>query len=112
MSIPLPGTPVRGSKTGKPIMALFDLLGRPWALGIIWFLSKKPSTFKQIQHYCENNSPTLLSTRLKELQVTGLIEKTIDGYALTANGRSLFNVIEPMGAWSLHWAASLTKEMT
>ena len=27
-TLPRPGQPVRGSKTGKPIMALFDLLGR------------------------------------------------------------------------------------
>lgn len=28
MPLPLLGTAVRGSKSGKPIMALFDLLGR------------------------------------------------------------------------------------
>ena len=28
-SAPRPGRPVRGSRTGRPIMALLDLLGRP-----------------------------------------------------------------------------------
>ncbi|MFT5881153.1 MAG: DNA-binding HxlR family transcriptional regulator [Moritella sp.] len=38
MTLPIPGEPVRGSSTGKPIMALFDLVGRTWCLGIIWQL--------------------------------------------------------------------------
>lgn len=46
--VPTPGTPVRGSKSGKPIMALFDLLGRSWALGVIWQLSDGPATFRQL----------------------------------------------------------------
>jgi len=105
MSLPLPGTPVRGSKTGKPIMALFDLLGRTWALGIVWNLSKTAATFRELQSRCENISPTLLNTRLKELQGTMLIEKTIQGYALTAKGKELFDFIEPMGQWSMQWAS-------
>ena len=31
-------TAVRGSRTGRPIMALLDLLGRRWTLRIIWEL--------------------------------------------------------------------------
>ena len=38
MPKPRPGTLVRGSKTGKAIMVLLDLLGRTWALAIIWHL--------------------------------------------------------------------------
>ena len=29
---------VRGSQSGRPIMALLDLLGRRWSLRIIWEL--------------------------------------------------------------------------
>jgi len=104
MPFPLPGLPVRGSKTGKPIMALFDLLGRTWALGIIWGLSQTACTFRELQSRCENISPTLLNTRLKELQGTLLVEKTVQGYALTQAGRELFILIEPMGQWSKQWA--------
>ncbi len=104
MSFPLPGSPVRGSKTGKPIMALFDLLGRTWALGIVWNLSKTACTFRELQNRCEHISPTLLNTRLKELQGTLLVEKTLQGYALTHVGRELFTLIEPMGQWSMQWA--------
>ena len=36
--IPRPGARVRGSATGRPVMALLDLLGRRWALRVIWEL--------------------------------------------------------------------------
>ena len=49
MAIPLPGRQVRGSTTGKPIMALLDLLGRTWSLGIIWHLHTGPATFRELQ---------------------------------------------------------------
>jgi len=35
---PLPGRPVRGSSTGKPVMAALDLLGRRGSLRIVWEL--------------------------------------------------------------------------
>ena len=35
---------VRGSRTGRPIMALLDLLGRRWSLRIIWELREASLT--------------------------------------------------------------------
>jgi DNA-binding HxlR family transcriptional regulator len=103
MSLPIPGWPVRGSKTGKPIMALLDLLGRTWALGIIWQLQQESLSFSELQVRCENISPTLLTNRLKELQQTKLVEKSLQGYQLTAIGSALFQVISPLGQWSKQW---------
>jgi len=97
MSIPLPGKPVRGSKTGKPIMALMDLLGRTWSLGIIWNLANEVYTFRQLQSSCDGISPTLLNTRLKELRHAAIIKKTNGGYVLTKLGEELLQLIYPMG---------------
>lgn len=110
MSIPLPGTPVRGSKTGKPIMALLDLLGRTWALGIVWNLNKGGCTFRELQTRCEDISPTVLNARLKELVATGFVIKTRLGYELTELGSELFVHIEPLGLWSYQWRDKLNKE--
>lgn len=112
MATPLPDQPVRGSKTGKPIMALLDLLGRTWSLGIIWNLSKHVLTFRELQSICDGISPTLLNTRLKELKVTKIIEKTGNGYALTDIGKNLLLLIYPMGDWANEWREHLleTKE--
>lgn len=105
--VPMPGSPVRGSKTGKPIMALFDLLGRSWALGIVWQLSNGGMTFRQLQTSCEKVSPTVLNRRLKELTSSGIVERGASGYQLTAMGLGLFGILKPFGSWSTKWADNL-----
>jgi len=107
MPIPKPGAPVRGSKTGAPIMVLFDLLGRRWAMGIIWNLSAGPAPFRVLQAKCETISPTILSTRLKELTEAHILERTLDGYRLTEPGHELFALLKPLGDWSKEWAKTL-----
>ena len=44
-----PGVSVRGSRSGRPIMAALDLLGRRWALRILWELRAGPLTFRAIR---------------------------------------------------------------
>ncbi len=111
MAIPKPGKPVRGSTSGAPIMALFDLLGRRWAMGIIWNLAAGPCTFRALQtpkgRRSVTISPTILNARLKDLQEARLVERTLDGYALTGLGRELFALIEPLDAYSLKWGKEL-----
>lgn len=113
MAIPKPGQPVRGSVTGAPIMALFDLLGRRWAMGVVWNLSKGPSTFRGLQSLCQSRaghiSPAILNSRIKDLTQAGLVQRTLDGYQLTDQGRRLFALLEPLGAWSLSWAADFSE---
>jgi DNA-binding HxlR family transcriptional regulator len=104
MKIPSPGKPVRGSKSGVPVMALLDLLGRSWAMGIIWQLSGGALTFRELQERCETLSPTTLNTRVKELTHSQLIEKTMEGYQLTTLGVELFELIQPIGIWARKWA--------
>ena len=108
--VPLPGRPVRGSKSGKPIMALFDLLGRTWALGIVWQLSESPLTFRQLQERCETVSPTVLNKRLNELKASGFVERCNAGYQLTRLGQELFGYLKPLGAFSQHWGTMLLHE--
>ncbi|WP_286261160.1 winged helix-turn-helix transcriptional regulator [Thalassotalea atypica] len=111
MPLPIPGTRVRGSATGKPIMALLDLLGRTWGLGIIWNLSEGPATFRELQQRCEKISPTLLNTRLKELKALQLVELHKEGYQLSTLGTHLFEIVLPLGDWSKQWANHLSKEV-
>ncbi len=110
MPIPKPGKPVRDSKTGAPIMALFDLLGRRWAMGIVWQLKDGPLPFKEIQTRCDSISPTILSTRIKDLLEATLIERTLDGYALTPLGRELFEILEPFKDWAQRWSRSVNQD--
>lgn len=104
MALPTPGKPVRGSKSGNHLMALFDLLGRSWSMGIIWRLQEGSCTFRVLQERCESISPTTLNKRLKELTQAFLIERTIDGYALTNKGKEIFLLLNPLETWAKAWA--------
>lgn len=110
MSIPVPGKPVRGSKSGTPIMAIFDLLGRRWAMGVIWNLSRGTATFRELQSSCETISPSVLNKRLKELREAGLIERSLEGYQLTPRGTELFALLKPFGNWAIEWAKEMAPE--
>ncbi|MFS4439181.1 winged helix-turn-helix transcriptional regulator [Paracoccaceae bacterium GXU_MW_L88] len=103
------GKAVRGSASGQPIMVLFDLLSRRWAMGILWNLSDGSRTFRELQAQCGSASPSVLNTRLKELRSVGLVEKATDGYVLTQTGRDLFNRLEPLGDWAMEWVPKVLK---
>ncbi|WP_029064323.1 helix-turn-helix domain-containing protein [Labrenzia sp. DG1229] len=107
LKIPRPGTPVRGSKSGQPIMVLFDLIGRRWSMGILWNLSDGSRTFRDLQERCGSASPSVLNTRLKELRAAGLIYNAEKGYALTMDGQQLFERLEPLGDWATGWVEKL-----
>lgn len=103
--IPAPGTPVRGSKSGSAIMALFDLLGRRWAMGVLWTLSEQGvSTFRELAAACESISPAVLNTRLQELRTAGLVEKVEGGYAATPIGKEVYQCLLPLSKTSKKWA--------
>ena len=106
--IPKPGQPVRGSRSGAPVMALFDLLGRRWAMGVLWTTCETgPATFRELQARCETISPAVLNQRLKELRQAGFIEHGDDGYSATRIGRKLYGHLVPLGALAKDWAKSL-----
>lgn len=102
---PRPGIPVRGSTTGQPLMALFDLLGRRWAITVLWTLRLGPQTFRELQAGAAGISTSVLNTRLRELRDAGLVTAGDGGYALTEHGASLLAAGEPLIAWADAWAA-------
>src|SRR3954453_11516733 len=100
MTAPRPGSPVRGSITGRPIMAAMDLLGRRWALRIIWELRSGPVGARALLARCEGLSSSVLYQRLAELTSSGLIAATPDGYQLTPSGASLGQALAPLDEWA------------
>jgi DNA-binding HxlR family transcriptional regulator len=97
---------VRGSKSGRPIMALLDLLGRRWSLRIIWELRDDRSlTSRALRAACDEASPTVLQTRLTELRKAGFVELMPgDGYRLTAIGKELFDNFLPLQHFADRWS--------
>ena len=95
---------VRGSSSGRPIMALLDLLGRRWTLRVLWELRDGPLVFRALQGRCEGMSSSVLNQRLRELREAGLVLAGEDGYALSDDGRELLVQFAPLNEWAERWA--------
>jgi DNA-binding HxlR family transcriptional regulator len=96
---------VRGSKSGRPIMALLDLLGRRWSLRILWELREQPLTSRALRGACDEASPTVLQARLSELREAGFIELLpASGYRLTAMGQELSQTFLPLYRFAERWS--------
>jgi len=105
MTAPKPGRPVRGSATGRPIMALLDLLGRRWTLRIGWELRDgSPFSFRELQSRCDSMSASVLAVRLAELREAQIVELDDGGYKLTKLGQELVEALIPLDAWARRWA--------
>ena len=101
-------TAVRGSRTGRPIMALLDLLGRRWTLRISWELRDGPLTSRALRSACDEASPTVVQARLTELREAGLIELVQgDGYRLTELGKDLRETVVPLHRFAERWSKQL-----
>ena len=95
---------VRGSRSGRPVMALLDLLGRRWTLRILWELREQPLTSRALRAACDEASPTVLQARLSELREAGFVELTGDGYGLSATGRELQENFAPLYRFAERWS--------
>jgi DNA-binding HxlR family transcriptional regulator len=104
MPTPRPRTPVRGSTTGRPIMAAMDLFGRRWALRILWELRAGPLGARALLARCEGMSSSVLYQRLRELTASGIIASSSDGYELTRLGAELSQALRPFDEWAVAWA--------
>ena len=94
----------RGAASGRPIMALLDLLGRRWALRILWELRDTPLGFTELQVRCDTMSPSVLNQRLRELRDGGIIELRDGRYAWSAIGRRLHAPLLALNEWAGEWA--------
>ncbi|EHR06019.1 winged helix-turn-helix transcriptional regulator [Bradyrhizobium sp. WSM471] len=98
---------VRGSRTGRPIMALLDILGRRWSLRILWELRDAPLTSRTLRTACNEASPTVLQARLDDLREAGFVELgEAGGYGLTALGRELCETFMPLHRFAERWKKS------
>ena len=107
---PRPGQPVRGSTTGRPLMAAMDLLGRRWALRSLWELRDGPLGARALQSRCDRMSSSVLYQRLDELTAAGMLARDEAGtYLLTDVGAQLAPALESLDAWARRWADALNK---
>jgi DNA-binding HxlR family transcriptional regulator len=87
-------------------MALLDLLGRRWALRVLWELREGEAlTFRELQARCGEVSSSVLNDRLRELREARVVEAgDAQGYRLTAAGERLLEALAPLDRWAKNWA--------
>lgn len=103
---PRAGVAVRGSQTGRPVMALLDLLGRRWALRLLFEVHQAGALgFADLQARAAGISPSVLSQRLKDLVEARLIVTDDAGrYLPGPDERELARILLDLDAWSKRWA--------
>jgi DNA-binding HxlR family transcriptional regulator len=88
------------SSGAHPINKLLDLLGRRWALRVLWELRSGPLPYGVLRGRCDDVSTSTLASRLGDLERAGIIERTGDGWALTEAGTDLGRLLLGMNAWA------------
>ncbi len=101
------------------LIEVYSLLGKKWSVPILSRFGKNPLTFNEIDAIANHIiNPTLLSERLKEFIVYGILEKKEHqghiSYALTVRGEELKAVMGDFKLWALkhklHLPAVCSKE--
>jgi DNA-binding HxlR family transcriptional regulator len=86
-------------------MAAMDLLGRRWALRILWELRDGPLGARELRSRCDRMSSSVLYERLRELTDAGLVARDETGaYLLTGLGASLGSALESLDARARRWS--------
>jgi DNA-binding HxlR family transcriptional regulator len=83
-----------------PIIDLFDVLGRRWAMRILWELTTGPATFRGLMERADPISSSVLTDRLRELRQAGLVEhERSSGYRLSIAGQGVAERITALYVW-------------
>ena len=93
-----------------PLAQAAQILCERWTMLVVRELIAGSTRFNELRRGVPLMSPTLLSRRLKQLEVAGIVERVAAGkdvsYVLTRAGRELRPVVEVLGAWGHRWAPS------
>lgn len=98
-----------------PIAKASEITGERWTNLVVRELGAGSETFNDIRKGLPLMSPSLLSTRLKSLERSGIVERKEQNgnvrYFLTKAGDELTSIIWQLGTWGHRWVRSdLSKE--
>jgi DNA-binding HxlR family transcriptional regulator len=95
----------------RPVEQALDLLGRRWALRLVWELRRSALTFSELRRRA-NVSPSVLSTRLGELTEAGVVERDRGRrYRLSGRGRDLARLLYELNRWAEQAGVSSRSEL-
>jgi DNA-binding HxlR family transcriptional regulator len=86
--------------SARPVEAALDLLGRRWALRLVWELRRSTLSFSELRRRTKI-SPSVLSARLGELVEAGVLERDPGRrYRLSGRGRELARLLYELNRWA------------
>lgn len=90
---------------GCPLSECLSVIGGAWTPNILWNLGAGVRRFSELRADMPGISAKMLTTRLKELEEKGVLDRTVKPtsppsveYALTKEGRELLPAIEAIAA--------------
>lgn len=99
-----------GYKQFCPVAMAAEVLCTRWTVVLLRELVAGSTRFNDLRRGVPKMSPTLLSQRLKELEVAGVVKRTelksekgVFEYRLTQSGKDLRAVVEAVGFWGQKW---------
>src|SRR5690242_12818682 len=97
--------------SAKPIEHTLELLGRRWALRLVWELRRGTLTFSELRGRI-GISPSVLSARLGELVDAGILERDAGRrYRLSGGGRELARILYDLNRWAQQAGVSSPSEL-
>lgn len=93
-----------------PIAKASEVLGERWTNLVIRELGAGSESFNDIRKGLPLISPSLLSSRLKSLETSGVVDRTEHKgsvrYTLSKSGEELVTIIRQLGTWGQRWVRS------
>ena len=87
-----------------------ELVGKRWSGAVVKALLPGPARFNHLLGGIPGISDRVLTERLRELEVSGVVERLVDpgppvrvSYRLTARGRALEPVVAAVTDWAEAW---------
>lgn len=98
-----------------PVSLAAEMFARRWTPLIVRELLEGSTRFNDLRRGMPNISASVLSRRLDELTVAGVVERREDEeggtrYVLTEAGQALRPVVEQLGLWGRRWLPSEYRE--
>jgi DNA-binding HxlR family transcriptional regulator len=84
----------------RAVESVLDLLGRRWALRLVWELRRSSRSFSELRERT-GISPSVLSARLGELVDADILERDAGHrYRLSGRGRELARILYELNRWA------------
>jgi DNA-binding HxlR family transcriptional regulator len=108
--------PDRESEDCRAVSSVLARVGDKWSVLIIVLLGDGTKRFSEIKRMVGGISQRMLTLTLRGLERDGLVRRTVFAvipprvdYELTPLGRSLWEAVQPLGAWAHGHVKHITK---